>query len=43
MRRWIEEQRRLGRAHQLRFRLRQVGITALGALIALALMGVLSL
>ena len=43
MRQWIREQRRLGRAYQPRFRLRQVGITALGALIALALMGALSL
>ena len=43
MRRWIREQRRRGRAYQPSFRLRQVGITALGALIALALMGLLSL
>lgn len=43
MRRWIEEQRRLGRSYQPHFRLRQVGITALGALAALLLIGLLSL
>ena len=43
MRRWIREQRRLGRAYQPRFHPRQVCITALGALIALALMGLVSL
>jgi CBS-domain-containing membrane protein len=43
MRHWIAEQRRLGRAYQPRFRLRQVAITAVGALAALLLMGLLSL
>ena len=43
MQRWIAEQRQLGRAYQPRFRLRQVAITAIGALAALLLMGLLSL
>jgi CBS-domain-containing membrane protein len=43
MRDWIQQQRQLGRAYQPSFRRRQVAITALGALIALSLMGLLSL
>lgn len=43
MRQWIREQRRLGRDYQPRFRLSQAGITALGALTALVLLGLLSL
>jgi CBS-domain-containing membrane protein len=43
MHRWIHEQRRLGRAYQPSFRLTQAGVTTLGALSALVLMGLLSL
>jgi CBS-domain-containing membrane protein len=40
--RWLQEQRRLGRAYQPRFRRRQLSVTWLGALMALALLSLLS-
>lgn len=43
MRRWIREQRRLGRSYQPQFRRLQMGSTSLGALTALLLIGLLSL
>lgn len=42
VRRWLQEQRRLGRAYQPRFQRRQLSVTWLGALLSLALLGLLS-
>ncbi|QPN63041.1 HPP family protein [Synechococcus sp. CBW1004] len=42
VRRWLQEQRRLGRAYQPRFQRRHLSVTWLGALLSLALLGLLS-
>lgn len=39
---WLREQRRRGRSYQPRFRRRQLSVTWLGALLSLALLGLLS-
>jgi CBS-domain-containing membrane protein len=42
LRQWCEDQRLRGRAYQPRYRRRQLSVTWLGALLALALLGLLS-